>query len=268
MCPCPSLPPPPPSPLSAAPVQLPRGTVQAHAVQQAPVAQLLRTLLQARDLAAAARENAGSLNEEFFMVTNTYIAMAQKEGNVEVASQLESVLKAAWAEKQKTLRPEIRLLNRLLELPTAEERIKVCLCFLCVLLGVRAHVRALICFAHSALTGRGVQARGAVNRLSCGAAPPFTPKQRQTNTAAAADTRVPAPHHSIHLIQPTPLVPPWFANYYCDTRRPLLLLLLRSLPLSLRTRPAPPAAVRSRQRRRADHEQRLLLEARHANDGR
>jgi hypothetical protein len=47
---------------------------------------------------------------------------AKKEGNIEVVNQLESTLKVALAEKEKTLRPEIRLLNRLLRVKSSAER--------------------------------------------------------------------------------------------------------------------------------------------------
>ena len=51
---------------------------------------------------------------------------AKKEGDAAVASQVESVLKVAMAEKQKTLRQEIQLLNRLLAVETSAERKQVC----------------------------------------------------------------------------------------------------------------------------------------------
>jgi hypothetical protein len=42
-----------------------------------------------------------------------YVARkAKKEGNAEVVNKIETTLKVAMAEKNKTLRPEIRLLNQ------------------------------------------------------------------------------------------------------------------------------------------------------------
>ncbi|GAQ85667.1 hypothetical protein KFL_002480050 [Klebsormidium nitens] len=95
------------------------GTKEQEAIKQArnyqlEATQLLAQLLQAKDLQATARENVHALSEEFFMIASTYLDLAKKEGNAEVVNQLESTLKVALAEKEKTLRPEIRLLNRLL----------------------------------------------------------------------------------------------------------------------------------------------------------
>ena len=47
---------------------------------------------------------------------------AKKEGDAEVVRRLEEVLKVAMSEKQKTLRPEIQLLNRLLAVESSAER--------------------------------------------------------------------------------------------------------------------------------------------------
>ncbi len=52
-------------------------------------------------------------------------AQAKKEGDAEVVRRLEEVLKVAMAEKQKTLRPEIQLLNRLLAAEGSTERRQV-----------------------------------------------------------------------------------------------------------------------------------------------
>lgn len=64
------------------------------------------------------------LTEEFFMVGAAYLDMARKEGNPEVVRQLESVMRTAMEEKNKTLRPEIRMLNQLLREKTSSERTK------------------------------------------------------------------------------------------------------------------------------------------------
>lgn len=47
---------------------------------------------------------------------------AEKEGDAAVKARLQTVLKVAMEEKQKTLRPEIQLLNRLLAVKTSAER--------------------------------------------------------------------------------------------------------------------------------------------------
>jgi hypothetical protein len=49
---------------------------------------------------------------------------AKKEGNAEVVNKIETTLKVAMAEKNKTLRPEIRLLNQLLIDNGVQERAK------------------------------------------------------------------------------------------------------------------------------------------------
>ena len=50
---------------------------------------------------------------------------ARKEGEEDVVGKLEKVLSIAMEEKQKTLRPEIQLLNRLLGAKTGAERTAV-----------------------------------------------------------------------------------------------------------------------------------------------
>lgn len=50
---------------------------------------------------------------------------AKKEGNAEIASKLEEALRTAMAEKQKHLRPEIRLLNELMQIQGDSQRQKV-----------------------------------------------------------------------------------------------------------------------------------------------
>ena len=54
------------------------------------------------------------------------LLQARKEGNKEVCTKLEQVLKIAMEEKQKTLRPEIQLLNNLMAATTVPERERVC----------------------------------------------------------------------------------------------------------------------------------------------
>ena len=56
-----------------------------------------------------------------------FAQQAKKEGNTEVCRKLEEVLRVAMEEKQKTLRPEIQLLNNLMAATTVPERERVCL---------------------------------------------------------------------------------------------------------------------------------------------
>lgn len=75
---------------------------------------LFATLLQATDKEDTAAKMADMLDEQFFMIANTYLAMAKKEGNMEVTKNLETTLKIAMNARNNVLRPEIRLLNNLL----------------------------------------------------------------------------------------------------------------------------------------------------------
>lgn len=54
-----------------------------------------------------------------------WFLQARKEGNADMTAKLEQVLKIAMDEKQKTLRPEIQLLNQLLACTTPVERKEV-----------------------------------------------------------------------------------------------------------------------------------------------
>ena len=56
---------------------------------------------------------------------NRLMLQAKKEGNAEIAGKLEEALRTAMAEKQKHLRPEIRLLNELMQIHGDSQRQKV-----------------------------------------------------------------------------------------------------------------------------------------------
>lgn len=84
--------------------------------------ELLSTLLQAHDTRAKATQYVDNITEEFFLMASTYLEMAKKEDNIDVVSQLENVMKVCMEEKQKTLRPEIQLLNTLLATPSRDRR--------------------------------------------------------------------------------------------------------------------------------------------------
>eukprot|EP00250_Pteridium_aquilinum_P001378 c11580_g1_i1 orf=579-1250(-) len=83
---------------------------------------LLAQLMKAENTAQFAQEHVESLNQEFFMIASTYLSMAKKEGNAEVVNRIETTLKIAMQEREKTLRPEIQLLNQLLRDNGASER--------------------------------------------------------------------------------------------------------------------------------------------------
>ncbi|KAG0615310.1 hypothetical protein M758_5G031200 [Ceratodon purpureus] len=78
---------------------------------QLQATEVLAELLKSKNTQATASKYLDSLTEEFFMVASTYLEMAKKEGNVEVMKNIENVLEIAMAEKGKTLRPEIQLMN-------------------------------------------------------------------------------------------------------------------------------------------------------------
>ncbi|KAG2425595.1 hypothetical protein HXX76_013638 [Chlamydomonas incerta] len=82
-------------------------------VTQYRATELLAKLLEASDPTGVARQHVEALTEDFFMTASTYLTIARKEGNVEVAGRLERALSAAWTVKQATLRPELQLLNGL-----------------------------------------------------------------------------------------------------------------------------------------------------------
>ncbi|GMH32293.1 hypothetical protein BSKO_00127 [Bryopsis sp. KO-2023] len=83
---------------------------------------LLMKLLDADDTRAAAKEIAPEMDEGFFSVGATYLDMAKKEKQLEVAAKIESALKIAMEEKNKTLRPEIMMFNQLIGEPKSFKR--------------------------------------------------------------------------------------------------------------------------------------------------
>jgi hypothetical protein len=68
----------------------------------------------ASDVRSAVRARVGELNEAWFAVVSTYVSLAQSDGEPTVVAKLNEVYAAAVEEKEKTLKPEIRLLNQLL----------------------------------------------------------------------------------------------------------------------------------------------------------
>ncbi|KAJ7518175.1 hypothetical protein O6H91_21G058300 [Diphasiastrum complanatum] len=98
-------------------------TVEEARKRQLDATELLAEMLNSDNPECTAELHLDSLTEEFFLVASTYLCLARKEGNAEVVSQLESTLKAAQKVKERTLRPEIQLLNQLLrDKGTAERR--------------------------------------------------------------------------------------------------------------------------------------------------
>ncbi|CAK9881394.1 unnamed protein product [Sphagnum jensenii] len=91
---------------------------------QLQATELLAELIKSDNPQTTAQTHVDSLTEDFFLVASTYLEMAKKEGNAEVVNKIETTLKVAMAEKNKTLRPEIRLLNQLLTDNGVQERAK------------------------------------------------------------------------------------------------------------------------------------------------
>ncbi|EFJ12116.1 hypothetical protein SELMODRAFT_425709 [Selaginella moellendorffii] len=89
---------------------------------QLQATEVLAEILKSAEKEKRAEELVDNLNEEFFYIASTYLSMAKKEANVEVVNQVENALKAAMAAKDKTLRPEIRLFNKLLRDNSSAER--------------------------------------------------------------------------------------------------------------------------------------------------
>lgn len=84
--------------------------------------ELLAELLKTANRTQFAQEHLDSLTEDFFLVSSTFMEMARKDGNMDMVNQIESALKVAMDEKGKTLRPEIQLLNKLLQQTRSSER--------------------------------------------------------------------------------------------------------------------------------------------------
>lgn len=101
-------------PNGAKPAHKAQDTIKNARLQQLAATDMLATLLQAPDIRSAVQSHMSSLTEDFFSTCSLYLEMARKEGNADVKVKLEAVLKVAMEEKQKTLRPEIQLLNSLL----------------------------------------------------------------------------------------------------------------------------------------------------------
>lgn len=83
---------------------------------------LLGEMFKAADPVAFADENVENLNEGFFQLASFYLSSAKKEGNVEVSAKIEKCLRIAGEAKNRTLRPEIQLFNKLFQAKSAQER--------------------------------------------------------------------------------------------------------------------------------------------------
>ncbi|GLJ14027.1 hypothetical protein SUGI_0224210 [Cryptomeria japonica] len=89
---------------------------------QKKTTELLSELLKAENPRAIAEKNVDFFTEEFFAMSSAFMEMARKEGNKDMVKRMGIVLKVAMDEKEKTLRPEIRLLNQLLQQLSELER--------------------------------------------------------------------------------------------------------------------------------------------------
>eukprot|EP01025_Chloroclados_australasicus_P058485 TRINITY_DN7347_c2_g1_i1.p1 TRINITY_DN7347_c2_g1~~TRINITY_DN7347_c2_g1_i1.p1 ORF type:complete len:247 (+),score=28.39 TRINITY_DN7347_c2_g1_i1:1-741(+) len=75
---------------------------------------MLTRLLKAKDIQKEADELVEHMDPNFFHIAGTYIEMAKKEGDQNTLGNLTRVYEAAQKARNKTLRPEIQLLNELL----------------------------------------------------------------------------------------------------------------------------------------------------------
>ncbi len=120
----------------------------------------------APDIHAAVRERVHELDESWFAVASTYVSLAQRDGEPAVVARLNAVYAAAVEAKEATLRPEIRLLNRLLRAKDEAGRAEllaqhaadlarrarlVCTAVACVRL-TRARARVCVCCAATMAT--------------------------------------------------------------------------------------------------------------------
>lgn len=105
--------------------------VQAADPEVQRAATLLLTALVAetdpQKRAQIARDNVETIDGVFFAVADAYAQMARSDnagerGGEDVAAALEQAVKVALDAKQATLRPEIRLLNHMLDAPSLEAR--------------------------------------------------------------------------------------------------------------------------------------------------
>jgi hypothetical protein len=111
----------------AAAAPTPRRVKTADPDVQRAATLLLTALVAETDAekrAQIARDNVDKIDGTFFAVADAYAQMARAEegGGEEVATALEAAVKVALDAKQSTLRPEIRLLNRMLDAPGLEAR--------------------------------------------------------------------------------------------------------------------------------------------------
>eukprot|EP00793_Prasinoderma_coloniale_P005400 PRCOL_00004808-RA len=90
--------------------------------QEASTRLIARMLEAGPNAAAVVREHIDEVDERFLTMLDMYTKMAEKDGEPEVVGRLRQLLQVIFEEKQKTLRPEIRLLNELLQAKDTNER--------------------------------------------------------------------------------------------------------------------------------------------------
>ena len=80
-------------------------------------AELLKTILQAEDPQAAARQHLDEIDDMFFLVLSANIQRAEAENRPQTAQALQQVADMILNMLQEQLPPEVRLLNQLLQAP-------------------------------------------------------------------------------------------------------------------------------------------------------
>lgn len=92
---------------------------EAQRAQQAAATRLIASFLEAEDdqsrrLAVEGAAHAGRLDEGLMRMLDMYCRMAEKDGEPEIVAKLRALMEVVFEETQKTLRPEIALLNTLM----------------------------------------------------------------------------------------------------------------------------------------------------------
>lgn len=85
-------------------------------------AQQLQELLGAQDLDTRLQEMEGELDEAFLVVLSANLEQARQSGEEEIAALFERIFQQVVKMQEKRLRPELRAVNQLLQMDSADER--------------------------------------------------------------------------------------------------------------------------------------------------
>jgi hypothetical protein len=102
-------------------LEMTRQIDQAAQAQMADATTLLRTLMEAPDPRQAVMDNLPRIDETFLNVLNVNIEAAQRAKRQDVVDRLMVVSDAVMNAMQEAAPPELRLINELLQMPSADE---------------------------------------------------------------------------------------------------------------------------------------------------